>query len=108
MEIISIGLITSGLLSVFAGTFVMAGTIFRDRISWLIQYTYGRGITPWMKIFAFLLGMTMNSANWINAWKGDLTDEKEVRKYKDPNGPIRGIVWIFLGTILQVVALLLN
>ena len=91
----------AGYLAILVGTLLLSGAIFRNRVA---QKYYGKGFGdnfPWrFKFFAFLLGI--NSENWTKIWRADLL-EKEVKKYQDPDGPIRGFFWILVGTILEII-----
>jgi hypothetical protein len=99
-------IITIGLMCIFAGTAALSSAIFKKII--LSHYFKAHWDDKYPPLKYRIIGYLFNikRGNWLNMLRVDLT-EKEEKELKDPYAPLRGIVWIAIGTILEIMGLFL-
>jgi len=103
--IFAIGLINIvGLVYVFVGAVTISKGIF-ECLSEKVKESYKNNVPPWFYRFPaamFLNFSEIQEEGWYHII--EVAKFKERHRDEDPHSPIRGIVWIGLGTILQIIS----
>jgi hypothetical protein len=96
---VSLALNMTGVLCIFSGTIVLEGDRIRRAISW--SYMQARQNTGRLRWYHKVLGRLfwINSENWFKVYVTEFDlNKKDAERFHDPNGWLRGILWIGMGT----------
>ena len=94
-------LLVIGLVLVVGGTYYLSKAIFLTAVASRYWLRSREGISLKWRLSGLLFGINEN--NWTLVFTSDdqLT-ESQIRRVRDPFAPIRGLLLVVLGTVLQI------
>lgn len=100
-------LLSAGLALVLIGTYYLSKAVFLYAIASRYWLRGREGVGLRWKMSGLLFGL--NQGNWHQVFMSDdQLSEAQIKRVRDPFAPIRGFIFVFIGTVFQIAGTLLS